>query len=90
MNTARKVIYFVPDQKTDQTPVLFDMPRNTSVQRRNSSAALIRMSGLYYNPKKFHLKFINRLPISGPNLKVTSKTKPSKNFSLNFCNPPFR
>jgi hypothetical protein len=49
-----------------QTPVLFNMPRNTAVQQKGLSAVLIRISGLYHNPEMFHFRFINRLPISEP------------------------
>jgi hypothetical protein len=65
------------------------MPRNTTVQKKGSSAALVRMSSPYYNAKMFHFKFMNRLPISGHNLKVTYKTRLSKNSSHNFCTPVF-
>jgi hypothetical protein len=73
----------------DQTPVFFDMLRNTTVQRKGSSAVLVRTLGLHYNAKTFHLKFINRIPISRPILKVTSKTTPSKNSLHNFRTPLF-
>jgi hypothetical protein len=74
---------------SDQTPVFLDMPRTTTVQQKGSSAVLFRTSGLYHNPDTFHFMFINRLPISGPNPKVTSKTLPSKNSLHNFHTPFF-
>jgi hypothetical protein len=73
-------------RNADQTPVFLDMPRTT---KKGSSAVLFRTSGLYHNPDTFHFTFINRLPISGPNPKVTSKTLPSKNSLHNFHTPFF-
>jgi hypothetical protein len=65
------------------------MPRNTTVQQKGSSAVLIRSLGLYYNAETFHFKFVQRIPLSGPNLKVTSKATPSKNSLHNFHAPFF-
>jgi hypothetical protein len=65
----------------NQTPVLFDMPRNNAVQQKGRSAVLNRTLGLYYNAKTFLFKFMNTIPVSGPNVIVTSKTTPSKNSS---------
>jgi hypothetical protein len=53
------------------------------------SAVLSRTLGLYYNAETFHFKFMNRIPNSGPNLKVTYKTTPSKSSSHNFRTPVF-
>jgi hypothetical protein len=69
---ARNVAHLSQIGNANYTPVFFDMPRNTTVQQKGSSAVLVRMIGLYYNAGTFHLKFMNRIPVSGPNLKVTS------------------
>jgi hypothetical protein len=53
------------------------------------SAVLVRTLGLYYNTETFHFTFMNRIPNSGPNLKVTSKKTASKNSSHNFRIPIF-
>jgi hypothetical protein len=45
------------------------------IQECGISAVLIRTLGLYYNAETFHFKFMNRIPNSGPNLKVTSKKR---------------
>jgi hypothetical protein len=82
-NAARKVLRFVADQKRRLNSSIFIMPRNTIVKQKGSSAVLIRMLGL--NVETFCSKFMNGLHISGPNLKVTSKTTPSKNSSHSFC-----
>jgi hypothetical protein len=63
------------------------MPRNTAFQQGGLSAFLVRTLGLYYNVETFYLKFVNKIPISGPNMKVASKTMPSKNSSHNFRIP---
>jgi hypothetical protein len=84
---ARKFVHFVADWNTNQTPIFFDTPRNTTVKQEGSSAVLIKMSGLYYNYETFHFKSINRVPISGPNLKVTSITMPSKISRIIFSCP---
>jgi hypothetical protein len=55
------------------------------LQECGISAVLVRTLGLYYNAETFHFKFMNMIPNSGPNLRVTSKT-PSKNSSHNFRN----
>jgi hypothetical protein len=59
------------------------------LQECRISAVLVRTLGLCYNAEMFHFKFINRIPNSEPNLKVTSKTTPSKNSSHNFHTPVF-
>jgi hypothetical protein len=59
------------------------------LQECGISAVLVRTLGLYYNAQTFHFKFMNRISNSRPNLKVTSKTRPSKNSSHNFCTPIF-
>jgi hypothetical protein len=81
-------LYSLSQIGNDQAPVFFDMPRNSTVQQKGSSAVLVRMSGLYHNPETFNFKFVNRLPISGPKLKVASKTLPS-DILHNFCTPFF-
>jgi hypothetical protein len=60
-----------------------------ALQECGISAVLVRTLGLYYNTETFHFKLMNRIPNSGPNLKVTSKTTPSKKSSLNFRTPIF-
>jgi hypothetical protein len=67
--------------------MFFDMPRNIAVQQKGSSAVLFRTFGLYYNAEMFRVKYMNRIPISGPNLKVASKTVPSENSSHNIHTP---
>jgi hypothetical protein len=59
------------------------------LQECGISAVLFRTLVLYYNAEMFHFKVMNRIPNCGPNLKVTSKTTPSKNSSHNFCTPFF-
>jgi hypothetical protein len=54
------------------------------LQECGISAVLVRTLGLYHNAETFHFKFMNRIPNSGPNLKVTCKITPSKNSSHNF------
>jgi hypothetical protein len=56
------------------------------LQECGISAVIVRILGLYYNAETFHFKFMNRIPNSGPNLKVTSKTMPY-NSSHNFHTP---
>jgi hypothetical protein len=51
------------------------------------SAVLVRTLGQYYNAETFHFKFMSRITNSEPNLKVASKTTPSKNYSHNFHTP---
>jgi hypothetical protein len=48
------------------------------LQEGGISAVLVRMLGLYYDAETFHFMFMNRTPISEPNLNVTFKTTPSK------------
>jgi hypothetical protein len=74
-------------RNTIKTLVFFDMPRNATVQQERLSAVLVRTSGLYYNAEIFNLKFMNRIPISRPNLKVSSITTQSKKTSNNFHTP---
>jgi hypothetical protein len=57
------------------------------LQECGISAVLVRTLGLCCNTEVFHFKFVNRIPNSRPNLKVASKTMPSKNSSHNFCTP---
>jgi hypothetical protein len=57
------------------------------LQECGISAVLVRTLGLYYNAETLHFKFMNRIPNSGPNLKVTSKISPSMNSSHNFHTP---
>jgi hypothetical protein len=59
------------------------------LQECGISAVLVRALVLYYKAETFHFKFMSRIPNSGPNLKVTSKTMPSKNSSHNFRAPVF-
>jgi hypothetical protein len=57
------------------------------LQECGISAVIVRILGLYYNAEMFHFKFMNRIPNSGPKLKLTSKTMPYKNSSHNFHTP---
>jgi hypothetical protein len=67
--------------------MFFNMPRNTTVQQKGSSAIFDRTSSLHHNPETYHWKFMNKLPISRRSLKATYKTKPSKNSSQDFGTP---
>jgi hypothetical protein len=72
--------------RRSETPVFFNMPGNITVQQEGSSTVLGTLS-LYYNAETFHFKYMNMIPISGPNLEVTPKTTPSKNSLHKFCTP---
>jgi hypothetical protein len=75
IRTQQEMSYiFLQTGNADQTPVFFDMPRNTTVLQKRSSAVLFRTLGLYYNTEMLHFRFMNRIPILRPNLKVTSKS----------------
>jgi hypothetical protein len=59
------------------------------LQECGISAVLTRTLSLHYIAEKFQFKFMNGIPKSGPNLKVTSKTTTSENSSHNFHIPVF-
>jgi hypothetical protein len=59
------------------------------LQECGISAGLIRTLSLYYNAETFHFKFMNRIPNSGLNVKVTSERTLSKNSLCNLRTPIF-
>jgi hypothetical protein len=59
------------------------------LQECGISAIIIRTLGLYYNAETFHFKFMNRIPNSGPNLKVASKKKRLPKIYRSFHTPLF-
>jgi hypothetical protein len=46
-----KNVHFV----ADQTPMFFDVRRNTTFHHKGLSAVLVGMSGLYYNAETFQV-----------------------------------
>jgi len=57
------------------------------LQRCGISSVLVTMLCLHYNTEMFHFKSKNRIPNSGPTMKLASKTMLSKNSLHNFRTP---